>query len=202
MLMPVERIDSAILEIRGERVMIDHDLAAVYGVSTKALNQAVKRNRDRFPEGFAFQLTEAEKDELVTNCDRLATLKHSSSLPYAFTEHGAVMPASVLRSKRAIEVSVFVVKAFIRMRRMLTDQRQLAIRLSEFERKLSTHDRNFQVVFDVLRKLMEPTAPEPKKRRIGFGPDDNRTGSSSDFMARDKTARRHRSRKAASPDER
>jgi len=195
MLMPVERIDSAILEIRGERVMIDHDLAAVYGVSTKALNQAVKRNRDRFPEGFAFQLTEAEKDELVTNCDRLATLKHSSILPYAFTEHGAVMLASVLRSKRAIEVSLFVVKAFIRMRRMLADQRQLAIRLSELERKLSAHDRNFQVVFDALRKLMEPPAPEPKKRRIGFGPDDNRTGSSSDFIARDRPATKPRRRK-------
>jgi len=195
MLMPVERIDSAILEIRGERVMIDYDLATIYGVSTKALNQAVKRNRDRFPEGFAFQLTEVEKVELVTDCDRLATLKHSSSLPYAFTEHGAVMLASVLRSKRAIEVSLFVVKAFIRMRRMLADQRQLAIRLSELERKLSAHDRNFQVVFDALRKLMEPPAPEPKKRRIGFGPDDNRTGSSSDFIARDRPATKPRRRK-------
>jgi len=191
-LIPVERIDNAILEIRGERVMIDYDLAAIYGVSTKALNQAVRRNRDRFPEGFAFQLTEAERDELVTNCDRLATLKHSSSLPYAFTEHGAVMLASVLRSKRAVEVSVFVVKAFIRMRRILADRRQLAIRLSEIERKLAAHDKDFQVVFDALRKLMQPPQPEPKKRRIGFGPDDNRTGSSSDFIARDRPARRRK----------
>ena len=97
--------------------MLDYDLAAVYGVTTKALNQAVKRNRDRFPADFVFELTLDEKYELVTNCDRLATLKHSSSVPYAFTEHGAVMLASVLKSKRAMEVSVFVVRAFIRMTR-------------------------------------------------------------------------------------
>lgn len=168
-LIPTGRLDSAILGIRGERVMIDYDLAAVYGVTTKALNQAVKRNLDRFPVGFAFQLTQAEKEELVTNCDRLATLKHSSSLPYAFTEHGAVMLASVLRSKRAVEVSVFVVKAFIRMRRMLADQRQLAIRLAELERKFTAHDKSFQVVFAYLRQLMQP--PAPKKKPIGFRPD-------------------------------
>ena len=87
-------MDSAILEIRGERVMLDYDLAAVYGVTTKALNQAVKRNLDRFPADFVFELTLDEKDELVTSCDRLATLKHSSSVPYAFTEYGAVMAAA------------------------------------------------------------------------------------------------------------
>jgi hypothetical protein len=92
-LIPIARLDSAILEIRGERVMLDYDLAAIYGVTTKALNQAVKRNRDRFPAGFMFELTPDEKDELVTDCDRLAALKHSSSLPYAFTEHEAVMLA-------------------------------------------------------------------------------------------------------------
>jgi len=93
-LIPAERMDSAILEIRGERVMLDYDLAAIYGVTTKALNQAVKRNLERFPADFVFELTLDEKDELVTNCDRLATLKHSSSVPYAFTEYGAVMAAA------------------------------------------------------------------------------------------------------------
>jgi hypothetical protein len=101
MLMPVERIDSAILEIRGQKVMLDYDLAALYGVSTKALNQAVKRNRDRFPEGFVFQLTDKEKNELVTNCDRLAMLKHSSTLPFGFADQGAVILTAVLKSQRA-----------------------------------------------------------------------------------------------------
>ena len=153
--------------------MLDYDLAAVYGVTTKALNQAVKRNLDRFPADFVFELTLDEKDELVTNCDRLATLKHSSSAPYAFTEHGAVMLASVLKSKRAMEVSVFVVRAFIRMRRMLTDQRRFATKLAELESKLATHDKNFRIVFAAIKQLMLP--PEPKKKRIGFatGPDDN-----------------------------
>ena len=184
-LIPTERLDSAILEIRGERVMLDYDLAAVYGVTTKALNQAVKRNRDRFPADFVFELTLDEKDELVTNCDRLATLKHSSSTPYAFTEHGAVMLASVLKSKRAMEVSVFVVRAFIRMRRMLGDQRRLALKLAELEHTLAAHDKNFQVVFAAIKQLMQP--PEPKKKRIGFAtnPDDN-------IIAHDRPARRNR----------
>jgi hypothetical protein len=184
-LIPTERLDSAILEIRGERVMLDYDLAVVYGVTTKALNQAVKRNRDRFPADFVFELTLDEKDELVTNCDRLATLKHSSSIPYAFTEHGAVMLASVLKSKRAMEVSVFVVRAFIRMRRMLGDQRRLALKLAELEHTLTAHDKNFQVVFAAIKQLMQP--PEPKKKRIGFAtnPDDN-------IIAHDRPARRNR----------
>jgi hypothetical protein len=200
-LIPTERLDSAILEIRGERVMLDYDLAAVYGVTTKALNQAVKRNRDRFPADFVFELTLDEKYELVTNCDRLATLKHSSSVPYAFTEHGAVMLASVLKSKRAMEVSVFVVRAFIRMRRMLTDQRRFATKLavlflqgrSQLESKLATHDKNFQIVFAAIKQLMLP--PEPKKKRIGFVTDDDKpgqTGSDSDFIARGCPRRRTR----------
>lgn len=173
-LIPVERIENAILEIRGERVMLDRDLAAVYGVTTKALNQAVKRNRDRFPEGFMFQLTLPERDELVTNCDRLAALKHASSPPYAFTEHGTVMLAAVLNSKRAAEVSVFVVRAFVRMRKMLADQRQLVLKLAELETKLASHDRSLRVVFDAIRSLMQPATP--KKRHIGFVTDDDKTG--------------------------
>jgi hypothetical protein len=196
MLMPVERIDGAILEIRGHRVMLDADLAAIYGVSTRRLKEQVRRNSARFPARFMFELSKEERDEVVAKCDHLARLRFSPSLPYAFTEHGAVMLAAVLKSQRAVEVSVFVVEAFVRMRRMLADQRQFALKLAELETRLASHDKNFQVVFDALRKLMQPLEPHPRKRRIGFGPDDNRTGSSSDFSARDKPARRHRSRKA------
>jgi hypothetical protein len=118
-LIPTERLDSSILELRGERVMLDVDLADIYGVTTRRLKEQVRRNRDRFPEDFMFELTLAEKDKLVAKCDRFAPLKHSSSPPYAFTamtvgmpqaaQHGAVMLASVLKSRRAVEVSVFVV---------------------------------------------------------------------------------------------
>jgi hypothetical protein len=140
-----------------------------------------------------FELTLDEKDELVAKCDRLAALKHSSSIPYAFTEHGAVMLASVLKSKRAVEVSVFVVRAFIRMRRMLADQRRFALKLAELESRLAVHDKNFQAVFAAIKQLMQP--PEPKKKRIGFITDDDKpgqTGSGSDFIARDRPARRLR----------
>jgi hypothetical protein len=142
-----------------------------------------------------FELTLDEKDELVAKCDRLAALRHSSSRPYAFTEHGTVMLASVLRSKRTVGVSVFVVRAFIRMRRMLADQRQLAIKLAELERKLGAHDRSFQVVLATIKQLMQP--PEPKKKRIGFVTDDDKpgqTGSGSDSIARDRPARKRRGR--------
>jgi len=200
MLMPVERIDSAILEIRGHRVMLDADLATIYGVSTRRLKEQVRRNSARFPARFMFELSKEERDEVVAKCDHLARLRFSPSLPYAFTEHGAVMLAAVLKSQRAAEVSVFVVEAFVRMRRMLADQRQFAFKLAELETKLAAHDRNFQVVFDALRKLMQPLEPQPRKRRIGFGPDDNRTGSSSDFMVRDRPATKLRRRKAASAD--
>jgi len=191
---PVEQLDRAVLLARGQRVMLDADLAAIYGVSTRRLKEQVRRNSARFPERFMFELTRGERDEVVAKCDHLARLRFSPSLPYAFTEHGAVMLAAVLKSQRAVEVSVFVVEAFVRMRRMLADQRQFALKLAELEAKLAAHDKNFRVVFDALRKLMQQPAPEPKKRRIGFGPDDNRTGSSSDFVVRDKPARA-RSRK-------
>jgi len=206
-LIPAERIDNAIFEIRGRKVMLSHDLAALYGVSTKAFNQAVQRNTERFPSDFMFQLTweeaEASRSQIVTLNDptpgpQNATFKRGSNIkyrPFAFTEHGAVMAASILNSPRAIEVSVFVVRAFVRLSRAAADQRRLALRLADLETKFASHDKNFQIVFDALRKLMRPSEPEPKKRRIGFGPDDNRTGSSSDFIARDRPAARPRRRK-------
>ena len=169
-MIPVERIEQGILLIRGQRAILDADLALLYGVTTKALNQAVKRNPGRFPAEFVFQLTAEEKTEVVTICDHLSKLRFSHSLPYAFTEHGAVMAASVLNSPRAVEVSVFVVKAFIHMRRLLADQRQFAFKLSELESKLASHDTQFKVVFDAIRLLMQKPKPQPEapKRRIGF----------------------------------
>jgi hypothetical protein len=169
-MIPVERIEGAILELRGERVMLDCDLAVVYGVRTKALIQAVKRNLDRFPASFMFQLTLDEFSNLRSQFVTSRGWGGRRHLPYAFTEHGAVMLASVLKSKRAVEVSVFVVKAFIRMRRMLTEQRQLALKLAELESKLGIHDENFKVVFNAIRQLMQKPKPEPEtpKRKIGF----------------------------------
>ena len=110
-----------ILLIRGHKVMLDSDLAKLYGVETKVLNQATKRNRERFPSDFMFQLTSEEKKEVVTNCDHLAKLKFSSTLPYAFTEHGALMLGNVLRSDQAIEVSLLIVRTFVQLREMLSE---------------------------------------------------------------------------------
>ena len=145
-------------------MIIDADLASLYGVTTKALNQAVKRNRGRFPPDFMFCLTKAERGELVTNCDHLRTLKYSPTMPRAFTEHGAIMAANVLNSERAVQVSVAVVRAFIRLRKMLESHADLARKLASLERR---YDVQFKVVFDAIRKLMEPP-PKPKRKRIGY----------------------------------
>lgn len=158
-----EEISRRILTIRGQRVMLDADLAELYCVTTKRLNEQVKRNAKRFPEDFAFRLSAEEKTELVANCDRFKRLKHSTVSPLAFTEHGAIMAASILNSKRAVETSVYVVRAFVRMREALVEHRGLAERLDELERK---YDAQFRVVFDAIRALMEP--PTPPRRRIGF----------------------------------
>jgi hypothetical protein len=158
-----EDISQRIHTIRGHRVMLDADLAELYGVTTGALNQAVKRNTERFPENFAFRLTTEEKGEVLTNCDNLSRLKFSPALPLAFTEHGAIMAASVLNSQRTVETSVYVVRAFVRMREALATHRELSQRLNELERK---YDTQFRVVFDAIRALMEP--PKTPRRRIGF----------------------------------
>lgn len=166
-LIPPERIEQEIFLIRGEKVIIDKDLAELYGVKTKRLNEQVKRNRDRFPEDFMFQLTENEKDEVVAICDHLSRLRFSPSLPFAFTEHGAIMAASVLNTQRAVEMSVFVVRAFVRLRSILATHKQLAAKLTELEHKLVTHDEHIMLLFDAIKKLMEQPEP-PKKRKIGF----------------------------------
>lgn len=161
-----ESIEEKIFLIRDCRVMLDAELAALYGVSTKQLNQQVKRNRERFPRDFMFRLNEKEWGELVTNCDRLGRLKHSSVLPHVFTEHGAIMLASVLNSQRAIEVSVLVVRAFVKFREMLSTHKELAHKFKELERQLVIHDKAIRSLFDTIRQMM--AQPEPKSRKIGF----------------------------------
>ena len=165
-IVPIERIASRILSIRAHRVMLDSDLAGVYGTTTKALNQAVKRNRHRFPADFMFQLTRREKTEVVTNCDHLRKLKYSASLPFAFTEHGAVMLASVLNSSTAVQASIAVVRAFIRLRHFLATHKQLARKLAELEGRLEEHDEEITALFEAIRRLMEP--PDKPAKPIGF----------------------------------
>ncbi|MGA3085718.1 MAG: ORF6N domain-containing protein [Thermodesulfobacteriota bacterium] len=160
---PAGRIEQAILQIRGLRVMVDADLATLYGVTTKVLNQAVKRNKDRFPGDFMFQLTPKEKLEVVTNCDHLSRLRFSPVLPYAFTEHGVLMLANILNSERAVRVSVQIVRTFVRLRETLSTHADLARKITEMEKK---YDSQFKVVFDALRALMAP--PIKPKRKIGF----------------------------------
>ncbi|MDD5300540.1 MAG: ORF6N domain-containing protein [Gallionella sp.] len=165
----VAQIESRIFLIRGQKVMLDADLAELYGVETRVLNQAVKRNLERFPEDFMFQLTATEKAEVVTNCDHLAKLKFSPSLPYAFTEHGTIMAASVLNSPRAIETSVHVVRAFVHMRELLSGHKELALKLAQLERKVGAHDKAIAEIINAIRQLMAPSEPN-KKRPIGFAP--------------------------------
>ncbi|MHB8767194.1 MAG: ORF6N domain-containing protein, partial [Deferrisomatales bacterium] len=137
-----------------------------------AMNQAVKRNAGRFPEDFVFRLTPAEKRQVVTNCDHLSRLKFSRALPRAFTEHGAIMAASVLNTERAVEVSVYVVRTFVRLREVLASHRDLSAQLAELERRVEGHDGAIRSVVAALRQLMEPPAPGGV-RKIGFagGPD-------------------------------
>ena len=160
---PYEGIERRILFLRGQKVMVDADLAALYGVATKALNQAVKRHRERFPEDFVFQLTAEEKAKVVTVCDHLGRLKYSKALPFAFTEHGSLMAANLINSPRAVEMSVFVVRAFVRLRQALATHTDLARKLTAMEKK---YDAQFKVVFDALRALM--AEPEKKNKPIGF----------------------------------
>ena len=165
---PAPLIDRAILTLRGHTVVLDVDLAALYGVTTKALNQAVKRNAKRFPPDFRLQLTNSERDEVVTNCDHLRSLKFSSVRPWAFTEHGALMAASVLNSPRAVQMSVFVIRAFVRLRDLGRRHADLAGKIDALEQRVSGHDDDLEQMFAALRQLINP--PRKPRRLIGFGP--------------------------------
>lgn len=145
-------IENRIFIIREQQVMLDKDLAELYGVETKVLNQAVKRNIDRFPEQFRFQITHSERDELVTNCDRFKLLKHSSSLPYVFTEQGVAMISAVLHSATAIRVSVRIMEAFIAMRKFLLNNAQIFQRLGSLEEKQMATDKKIDLIFSKLEQ--------------------------------------------------
>ncbi len=166
----VGSIQQRILLIRGEKIIIDADLAEAYGVPTRRLNEQVKRNHERFPEDFMFQLTAEEKAEVIANCDHLDKLKFSKALPYAFTEHGAIMAASVLNSPKAVEVSVFVVRAFVQLREVLAGHKEIAQKIALLERKLGDHDEQIVVLVEAIKQLMDPKPP-PRIRRIGFNTD-------------------------------
>ena len=161
-----EEIENRILLIRGNRVMIDRDIAELYGVETKYLNRQVKRNIARLPPEFMFRLSKKEKNELVTNWHRFETLKHSTVLPYAFTEHGVTMLATVLNSDLAIEMSILIVKTFIKLRRFLFNHKKLDLKIKELELKINRHDGEISSIFEAIRQLM--LQEQKPKRKIGF----------------------------------
>jgi hypothetical protein len=160
---PIEVIERKILLIRRQKVMLSTHLAELYCVETRVLNQAVKRNINRFPEDFMFQLNNSEAEQLVSQ-NVIPHKKYlGGSLPYAFTEQGVAMLSSVLNSERAVQVNIAIMRAFVKLREMIASNKELAKRLDELEKK---YDAQFKVVFDAIREMMTP--PEPKRRRIGF----------------------------------
>jgi hypothetical protein len=165
-LIPMERIERAILFIRGEKVLLDSDLARLYEVETRVLNQAVKRNADRFPSDFMFQLTQEEAAVVLNSRSQFVILKRGENikyLPYVFTEQGVAMLSSVLHSERAVAVNIGIMRAFVKLRQMLSSHADLARKLESMEKK---YDSQFKVVFDAIRQLMSP--PVKPKREIGF----------------------------------
>jgi len=168
---PEEVIMSKILVIRGVKVLIDSDVAELYGVSTKRLNEQVKRNRKRFPEDFMFQLKEEEKQEVVALCDHLSRLRYSPNLPYAFTEHGAVMLASILNNERAIKVNIQIVRVFTKMRRLLETHSLIMEKIEELNNKDLEQDRQIILIFEYLRQLEQAKQEEQafkERKKIGF----------------------------------
>ena len=175
-------VESKIFLIRGKQVMVDRDLAELYGVETKVINQAVKRNLERFPDEFRFQLTENEMDELVTICDRFSSMKHSTVNPYVFTEQGVAMLSAVLRSETAVQVSIRIMKAFVELRHYVSSQivktddkaelaeirRLLLLHIDHCDKKFSEQDRKISQIIQVLNNLIDDPKP---KRKIGFSTD-------------------------------
>jgi phage regulator Rha-like protein len=161
-----EQIEQAVLLIRGQRVMLDRDLAALYGVETKNLNRAVKRNLDRFPADFMFQLTPDEAEALRFQFGTLKRGQHYKYLPFVFTQEGVAMLSSVLRSPRAAQVNIAIMRVFVRLRETLALHKDLAYKLAQLERKIEGHDTSIRILFDAIRQLMTP--PEKPRRDIGF----------------------------------
>lgn len=163
-------LESLILTVRGQKILLDSDLAAIYGVPTKALNQAVKRNTERFPEDFLFQLSSEEAGEVVLSRSQTVTLKRGQNikyLPYAFTAHGALMAANVLNSPEAVKMSVHVVRAFIKQRELLAGQAEILKKLAQMDAKLLKHDDALRVIWRELQPLLAPP-PAPTREEIGF----------------------------------
>jgi hypothetical protein len=161
------QIAPLIHEVRGERVILDSDLARIYGVSTSRLNEQLKRNLDRFPKDFAFRLKLSEMKSLMSHFAR-SSLTHGGrrKLPYVFTEHGAIMAANVLKTREAVRMSVFVVRAFVRLRQTVATHRELTTQVDELERKVGRHDQAIAAIIKALRELAEP--PKRERRPIGF----------------------------------
>jgi hypothetical protein len=173
-LVPVEQIERAILLIRGQKVILDRDLAELYGVETRMLKQAVRRNVGRFPGDFMFELTKEEARSLRSQNVTLKRGGHSKYLPFAFTEQGVAMLSSVLNSARAIEVNIAIMRAFVRLRELVSTHKKLELKLSELERKMEKHDESIETIFEAIRQLMTP--PEERRRKIGFEVKEKRAG--------------------------
>jgi hypothetical protein len=168
-LIPIEVITERIFEIRSQKVMIDSDLALLYEVTTKALNQAVKRNQDRFPGDFMFQLRREERDELVTNCDRLTKIKHSSIMPHAFTESGVAMLSSVLNSDKAIRINLQIIRAFVRLRRMISQHEVLRLAIEGLEERTDKNERDIQLALSLLKEILFPAEKEIPEKPYKMG---------------------------------
>ncbi len=165
----VVSVERLIVSARGHRVLLASDLARIYGVEVRALNQAVKRNTERFPRDFVLRLTRNEAMPIQRSRSQSVILKRGKNIKYvplAFTEHGAIMAASVLNSPRAVQMSIFVVRAFLRLREWVAGQAELSARLAELERRVGTHDRDLRAIIEAIRRLITP--PASPKRRIGF----------------------------------
>jgi phage regulator Rha-like protein len=167
LMIPAEQIEGVILFVRGQKVILDANLAALYGTTTKNLNKAVKRNRGRFPDDFMFQLSEEEFASLRFQTGTSKSRGGRRYAPYAFTEHGALMIANLLNTKHAVEVSVFVVRAFVKLRELVANHKEMALKLAELERRVVRHDATLRELVVAIRQLMAPP-PEPKREKFGF----------------------------------
>ncbi|HUU40122.1 MAG TPA: ORF6N domain-containing protein [Desulfatiglandales bacterium] len=163
---PIESIVSKIIFLRGEKALLDRDLAELYGVETKQLKRAVRRNIDRFPQDFMFELTKEEYGSLRYQFGTFKRGEHSKYLPMAFTEQGVAMLSSVLKSKRAIEVNIAIMRAFVHLRKVISSHDKLSRKLAELEQRLEGHDEKIEAIFEAIRQLMAP--PEQKRKKIGF----------------------------------
>ncbi len=166
---PHERIESKIYLMRGKKIMLDRDLAILYGVETRVFKQSVKRNRERFPDDFMFELTQVEKEMVITICDNPESIKFSPARPYVFTEQDVAMLSSVLKSKRAIQINIQIMRAFTKLRELMITHKDLARKIDELEHKFNEHDQKITLIFEAIKQLIQlPEEPQKQKGKIGF----------------------------------